>query len=189
MPFFNLSRQWGAHIPACANLVATYCHEYLHNSNEDGQVRTCLGKYAVPLFVLGYCKPNVLKRQNEQEVQSQLVGYRWSVTQTKRSWFFYFDEKPNSKEIDFAMENIIQDQTSETTNHTVKLLPSVLSSCNIGEVFTKWLTGTGSDCKEDHAAQQIVTRCLKFLRFCFEDEEELTFTWWTLNMLFKFIDH
>ena len=28
-------------------------------------------------------------------------------------------EKPNSKEIDFAMENTIQDQTSETTKHAV----------------------------------------------------------------------
>ena len=28
---------------------------------------------------------HVLERQNEQEVQSQLVGYQWSVTQTKTS--------------------------------------------------------------------------------------------------------
>jgi len=25
----------------------------------------------------------LFKRQNEQEVQGQLIGYRWSVTQTK----------------------------------------------------------------------------------------------------------
>ena len=43
---------------------------------------------------------------------------------TKHSWFFYFDEKPNLKEIDFPLENTIQDQTSETTKHAVKLLPS-----------------------------------------------------------------
>ena len=29
-------------------------------------------------------------------------GYRKHVN-TNHSWFFYFDEKPNSKEIDFAM--------------------------------------------------------------------------------------
>ena len=73
------------------------------------------------------------------------------------------------------MENAIQDQTSETTKHAVKLLPSFSSSCDIGEVFTKWLTGSGGGCKKDRTAQQIVTRCLKFLRFCCEDEEELTF--------------
>ena len=46
----------------------------------------------------------------------------------------YFDEKPKSKEIDFTMENTIQDQTSETTKHAVELLPS-FSSCDIGKVF------------------------------------------------------
>ena len=113
---------------------------------------------------------------------------------TKPSWFFYFDEKPNSKEIDFRMVNIIQDQTSGTTKHAVKLLPSFSSSCDIGEVFTKWLTGSGGGCKKDRTAQQIVTRCLKFLRFCCEDEEELTFdvvdfSLCSPNLLFKFIDY
>ena len=113
---------------------------------------------------------------------------------TKHSWFFYFDEKPDSKEIDFAMENTIQDRTSETTKHAAKLLPSFSSSCDIGEVFTKWLTGSGGGCKKDRTAQQIVTRCLKFLRFCCEDEEELTFDvvdfiLCSPNLLFKFIDY
>ena len=113
---------------------------------------------------------------------------------TKHSWFFYFNEKPGSKEIDFAMENTIQDRTSETAKHAVKLLPSFSSSCDIGEVFTKWLTGSGSGCKKDRTAQQIVTRCLKFLRFCCEDEEELTsdvvdFSLCSPNLLFKFIDY
>ena len=113
---------------------------------------------------------------------------------TKHSWFFYFDEKPDSKEIDFAMENTIQDRTSETTKRAAKLLPSFSSSCDIGEVFTKWLTGSGGGCKKDRTAQQIVTRCLKFLRFCCEDEEELTFdvvdfSLCSPNLLFKFIDY
>ena len=113
---------------------------------------------------------------------------------TKHSWFFYFNEKPDSKEIDFAMENTIQDRTSEATKHAVKLLPSFSSSCDIGEVFTKWLTGSGGGCKKDRTAQQIVTRCLKFLRFCCEDEEELTFdvvdfSLCSPNLLFKFIDY
>ena len=63
------------------------------------------------------------------------------------------------------MENTIQDQTSETTKHAVKLLPSFSLSCDIGEVFTKWLTGSGGGCKKDSTAQEIVTRCLKLLRF------------------------
>ena len=121
---------------------------------------------------------------------------------TKHSWFFYFDEKPNSKEIadslkvvsNFPIEGTIQDQTSKTTKHAVKLLPSFSLSCDIGEVFTKWLTGSGGGYKKDRAAQQIVTRCFKFLRFFCEDEEELTFdvvdfSLCSPNFLFKFIDY
>ena len=116
----------------------------------------------------------------------------------KHSWFFYFDEKPNSKEIrdsrNVPMVKPIQDQTTETTKHAVKILPSFSLSCDIAELFTKWLTGSGGGYKKDRAAQQIVTRCFKFLRFCCEDEEELTFdvvdfSLCSPNLLFKFIDY
>ena len=116
----------------------------------------------------------------------------------KHSWFFYFDEKPSSKEItdsrNVLMVKPIQDQTTESPKHAVKLLPSFSLSCDIAEVFTKWLTGSGGGYKKDRAAQQIVTRCLKFLRFCCEDEEELTFdvvdfSLCSPNLLFKFIDY
>ena len=48
---------------------------------------------------------------------------------TKHSWFFYFDEKPNSQEItdslkvdrDVPMVDTIQDQSSETTKQAGKL--------------------------------------------------------------------
>ena len=56
------------------------------------------------------------------------------------------------------------------------------------------MTGSGGGYKKDRAAQQIVTRCFKFLRFCCEDEEELTFDvvdfgLCSPNLLFKFIDY
>ena len=56
------------------------------------------------------------------------------------------------------------------------------------------MTGSGGNCKKDRAAQQIVTRCFKFLRFCCEDEEELNFgvvdfSLCSPNLLFKFIDY
>ena len=79
---------------------------------------------------------------------------------TKHSWVFYFDEKPNSKEMTDSLKaarnvptvNAIQHQASETTKHAGKLLPSFSLSCNIGEVFARWLTGSGGDCKTDCAA-------------------------------------
>ena len=114
---------------------------------------------------------------------------------TKHSWFFYFDERPDSKQVTKSLAiGRNEDETSETTKHNVKLLSSFPLSCNIGEVFTKWLTGSAGGCKKDRAAQQIVTRCFKFLRFCCEDEEELTFevvdfSLCSPNLLFKFIDY
>ena len=92
------------------------------------------------------------------------------------------------------MVDTIQDQTSETTKHARKLFPSFSLLCDIGEVFTKWLIGSGGGCKKDPAAQQIVTRYFKFLRFCCEDREELSFdvvdfSLFSPNLLFKFIDY
>ena len=118
---------------------------------------------------------------------------------TKHSWFFYFDEKPSSNDSlkvagNVPARNTDEDKTTEIAKHAVKLIPSFSLSCDIGEVFTKWLTGSGGGCKKDRAAQQIVTRCFKFLRFCCEDEEELTFgvidfSLCSPNLLFKFIDY
>ena len=64
---------------------------------------------------------------------------------------------------------------------------------NIAKSFFSWLTGSGGGCKSDRQAQQIVSRCLKFLKFCCEDEEELTFgivdfSLCSPNLLFKFVD-
>ena len=121
---------------------------------------------------------------------------------TKHSWFFYFDQKLNSKGItdslnltsNFPIESTSQGQISETTKHAGKLLPSFSLSYEICEVFTKWSTGSDGGYKKDLAAQQIVTRCFRFLRFCCEDEEELSFDvvdfgLCSPNLLFKFIDY
>ena len=56
-----------------------------------------------------------------------------------------------------------------------------------------WLTGSGGGCKSDRQAHQIVSRCLKFLKFCCEDDEDLTFeivdfSLCSPNILFKFVD-
>ena len=42
---------------------------------------------------------------------------------TKHSWFFYFDERPNSKQVTKSLTTgRNEDETSETTKHNVKLL-------------------------------------------------------------------
>ena len=74
-------------------------------------------------------------------------GCRKHVT-TKQSWFFYFDEKPDSKQ----MTETNGHKTGDTTKHGVKLLPSFPLSYGIGKVFTKWLTGSAGGSKKDRVA-------------------------------------
>ena len=64
---------------------------------------------------------------------------------------------------------------------------------NIAKNFMSWLTESGVGCKSGRQAHQIVNRCLKFLKFCCQDEEELTFdivdfSLCSPNLLFKFVD-
>ena len=92
---------------------------------------------------------------------------------TKHRWFFYFDEKPNSKEIRLAKaskqfsKREHNSRSNKGDNRARRKVTSLISlSCDIGEVFTKWLTGSGGGYKKDRVAQQMVTQSFKFLRFC-----------------------
>ena len=100
----------------------------------------------------------------------------------KHSWFFYFYEKPR---VDLkvgqilkvatklcALSTVVDDVSSTRSKPVARSMPSFSSSSQIGEQFTTWLAGSGSGYKKDRPAQQIVNICLKFLKFCGEEEEE-----------------
>ena len=114
---------------------------------------------------------------------------------TKHGWFYFFDQKPEQERlVASAKEDADDDKSSKIAMQTGRILPSFPASSQIGESFTKWLTRSGGGCKKDHVAQQIVKRCFKFLKFCCEDEEELSFevldfSLCSHSLLFKFIDH
>ena len=114
---------------------------------------------------------------------------------TKHSWFFFFDEKPDLGGFVASTKELVdEDKSSEITKHTHTALPSFSASSQIGELLLKWLTGSGGGCKKDRVAQQIVKSCFKFLKFCCEDDEELTFGVMDFSLcsqilLFKFIDY
>ena len=124
----------------------------------------------------------------------------------KHSWFFYFDEKPrvdlklaaNSSKVpkkSCASSTVVDDVSSNARSKPgARSMPSFSSSSQIGEQFTTWLAGSGGGYKKDRPAQQIVNRCLKFLKFCCEEEEELNFevmdfSLCSPSLLFKFIDY
>ena len=113
----------------------------------------------------------------------------------KHSWFFYFDKKPDLGELAVcAKEGANDAKSGEITIQTARVLPSFSVSSQIGKSFTKWLSGIGGGCKKNRVAQQIVNRCFKFLKFCCEDVEELSFevldfSLCSHSLLFKFIDY
>ncbi|CAH3146102.1 unnamed protein product [Porites lobata] len=115
---------------------------------------------------------------------------------SKHSWYYYFDEKPDSAQIDtFNVDETDKCEASDQkiTPRKSRAIASFDSTNKIAKNFFSWLTGSGGGCKSDRQAQQIVRKCLKFLKFCCEDEEELTFdivdfSLCSPNLLFKFVD-
>ena len=114
----------------------------------------------------------------------------------KHSWYYYFDEKPDSAQIDSL--HVDQNNKCEAIEQKIaprksRAIASFDPTNNIAKNFFSWLTGSGGGCKSDRQAQKIVSKCLKFLKFCCEDEEELTFdivdfSLCSPNLLFKFVD-
>ena len=114
----------------------------------------------------------------------------------KHSWYYYFNEKPDSTQIDSL--HVDQNNKCEAIEQKIpprksRAIASFDPTNNIAKNFFSWLTGSGGGCKSDQQAQQIVNKCLKFLKFCCEDEEELTFdivdfSLCSPNLLFKFVD-
>ncbi|CAH3036519.1 unnamed protein product, partial [Porites lobata] len=113
---------------------------------------------------------------------------------SKHSWYYYFEEKPDSAQIDTL--NVDETDKCEASDQKItprksRAIASFDSTNKIAKNFFSWLTGSGGGCKSDRQAQQIVSKCLKFLKFCCEDEEELTFdivdfSLCSPNLLFKF---
>ena len=114
----------------------------------------------------------------------------------EHSWYYYFDEKPDRAQIDAL--NVDESNKCEASDQKIiprksRAIASFDPTNNIAKNFFSWLTGSGGGCKSDRQAQQIVSKCLKFLKFCCEDEEELTFdivdfSLCSPNLLFKFVD-
>ena len=112
---------------------------------------------------------------------------------SKHSWYYYFDEKPDVQKESFDGEANNNTATDQKTARKMRTVATFDKTSNIAKNFISWLTESGGGCKSDRQAQQIVNRCLKFLKFCCGDEEELTFDIVDLslcspNLLFKFID-
>ena len=108
---------------------------------------------------------------------------------SKHGWFYYFDVKPDENMVTETCQTSSVQPQNKTKYHTI---PSYPVSSAMGESFHNWLTGCGGG-KSTRDAKQTVSRAFKFLKFCYEDEEEVTdeiidFSISSPTMLFKFID-
>ena len=112
----------------------------------------------------------------------------------KHRRYFYFDEKPNITQTEACQQQSNKnDANDDKTSLKIRRALSFDMSSKIAQDFLSWLTGSGGGCKSDRQAHQIVSRCLKFLKFCCEVDEDLTFeivdfSLCSPNLLFKFVD-
>ena len=93
-----------------------------------------------------------------------------------------------------SSSTVVDDVLSTRSKLGTRSMPSFSPSSQIGEQFTTWFAGSGGGYKKDRPPQQIVNRCLKFLKFCCTGEEELyfevkDFSLCSPSLLFKFIDY
>ena len=112
----------------------------------------------------------------------------------KHRWYFYFDKKPNITQIEACQQQSNKtDSNDDKSSLKIRRALSFDMSSKIAQDFLSWLTGSGGGCKSDRQAHQIVSRCLKFLKFCCEEDEDLTFeivdfSLCSPSLLFKFVD-
>ena len=85
-------------------------------------------------------------------------GYRKHV-KNKHSWYYYFDEEPHSVQI----VSLHVDQNNKCKASDQKIPPR--KGRAIPSFDLSWLTGNGGGCQSDRQRLQIVSKCLKFLKF------------------------
>ena len=86
---------------------------------------------------------------------------------SKHSWYYYFNEKPDSVQIDsFDGQANNNTATDQKTARKMRTVATFEKTSNISKNFLSWLTGSLGCCKSDRQTQQIVDRRLKFLKFC-----------------------
>ena len=110
---------------------------------------------------------------------------------SNHGWFYYFDVKPDVRQTVSSDGSTPSGKREKPVGSSI--IPTFPVSSAMGESFSDWLTGCGGGGKLPRDAKQIVSRAFKFLKFCCEDEEEVTdeimdFSISSPIMLFKFVD-
>lgn len=114
----------------------------------------------------------------------------------KHGWYFYFDIKP-------VIENVFPSLNTRENKYTLPqrtkttTMPMFQKTCKIGVNFKGWLKSPGGGGKSETQADQILSRVLKYLKFCCKDvfaswdipENVVDYCLGSLTMLSDFVDH
>ena len=94
---------------------------------------------------------------------------------TKHGWYYYFDKRPNPKEVlpkQLTTQENGFSRPKKKSNTTQ--IPMFLKDSNLSKLFRIWLCSAGGGSKGKTQADQICTKVLKYLKFCCQDMES---TW------------
>ena len=96
-------------------------------------------------------------------------GCRKHITQ-KHGWYFYFDEKPNIKEV-LPKISLCKNRVNKRKRQSTKDMPMFSKTCSLYLAFKNWLLTPGGGGKSNIQADQVGCRVLKYLKFCCKDED------------------
>ena len=88
-------------------------------------------------------------------------------------WYYYFDEKPNAKAV-LLMEQVNTAKKPLKIRSDTSKIPSFDKTCPLRQKFKVWLCSPVGGSKGLVQAEQIVSRVMKFLFFCCDDQD---FSW------------
>ena len=86
----------------------------------------------------------------------------------RHGWYYYFAEKPEMIEVfpEICSQRVAIQRPRRSRTSS---MPMFKACCNLAVSFKKWLISPGGSGKGDVQANQIVTRVLKFAKFCCDD--------------------
>lgn len=93
-------------------------------------------------------------------------------TAQQHGWWFFFTKRPQEKEV-FPKKTGAAPACApvKSGRASTVAMPSFDSTCSFSKNFSEWLQSDWGGSKSSLQAQQVARRVLKFLRFCYPDQE------------------
>ena len=107
---------------------------------------------------------------------------------TRHGWFYYFDEKP-SMEVAFPGMRLNKSSYTLSKRSQTSNIPMFSKDCQAAKNMTYWLRSAGGGGKNIKQANEIVTRILKFAKYCCQDIDTDNVSYETLEYCLNSVKH